>query len=97
MKKNAFNHGKIVNIYIVYEIEKSLNISSYPTIENCLFSAVKSTKPNNDVDQYKLSGYGIEFDRKGFFSTGNEIGRKLKFLELIWVHQQKLINEKKTF
>ena len=26
----TFNHGKIVNIYIFYEIERSVNISSYP-------------------------------------------------------------------
>ena len=26
----TFNHGKIVNIYIVYEIEKNVNKSSYP-------------------------------------------------------------------
>ena len=32
-EKITFNHGKIVNIYIVYEIEKSVNISSYPTID----------------------------------------------------------------
>ena len=32
----TFNHGKIINIYIVYEIEKSVNISDYPTLKNCL-------------------------------------------------------------
>ena len=63
----TFNHGKIVNIYTVCEIEKSVNISSYPTLENYLFGAVKLTK-HADVDQYKYSGYGIGFDRKGFFS-----------------------------
>ena len=30
-EKITFNHGKIVNSYIVYEIERSVNISSYPT------------------------------------------------------------------
>ena len=49
-EKITFNHGKIVNIYIVYEIEKSVNISSYPTLKNCLFGAVKLTK---HIDQYK--------------------------------------------
>ena len=62
-EKITFNHGKIVNIYIVYEIETNVNISSYPTLENCLFRAVKLTK-HIDVDQYKYSGYGIGFDRK---------------------------------
>ena len=41
-EKITFNHGKI-NIYIFYKIEKSINISSYPTLENCLFGAVKLT------------------------------------------------------
>ena len=62
----TFNHKKIVNIYIVYEIEKSVNISSYPTLENSLFGAVKLTK-HVDVDLYKYPGYGIGFDRKGTY------------------------------
>ena len=33
--KITYGHGKIVNIYIVYEISKKFNISSYPTLENC--------------------------------------------------------------
>ena len=64
--KISFDHGKIVNIYIVYEKDKNVNISSYPTLENCLFGAVKLTK-HIDIDQYKYTGYGIGFDRKGFF------------------------------
>ena len=63
----TFNHGKIINIYVVYEIEKIVNINSYATLENCLFRAVKLTK-HVDVDFYKYLGYGIGFDRKGFFS-----------------------------
>ena len=46
--------------------KKVVNISSYPTLENCLFGAVKLTK-DVDVDQYDYSGYGIGFDRKGVF------------------------------
>ena len=64
----------IVNIYIVYEISKNYNISSYPTLENCLFGAVSLTK-HVDIDQYKYSGYSIGFDRKGEFSSGNGFGR----------------------
>ena len=45
-------------------------MSTYPTLENCLFGAVSLTK-NADIDQYKYSGYGIGFDRKGEFSFGN--------------------------
>ena len=75
-KNITFNHEKIVNICIVYEIQKSVNISDYPTIENCLFDAVKLTK-HVDVDKYKYWGYDIGFDRKGFFSIGDEIGRNV--------------------
>ena len=64
----TFNHGKVVNIYIVYEISKSINISDYPTLENWLFGAVSLTK-NADIDKYKYSGYGIGFDRHGSFSS----------------------------
>ena len=62
----TFNHGKIVNIYTDYKIEKCVNISSYPKLENCLFGTVKLTK-HVDVEFYKYSGYSIGFDRKGFF------------------------------
>ena len=70
--KITFDHGKIVNIYIVYEIERSVNISSYPTLGNCLFGAVKLTK-HFDVDLYKYCGYS----RKEFFSVGDEVGRNV--------------------
>ena len=73
-EKITFNHWKIVNIYIVYEWEKSVNISSYPTAENVLFGGVKLTK-HVDVDLYEYSGYGTEFDRKGSYSVGNEVGK----------------------
>ena len=66
--KITYTHGKIVNIYIVYEINKKDNtISSDPTLENCLFGAVTLTK-NVNIDRYGYSGYGIGFDRKGSFS-----------------------------
>ena len=68
------NHEAIVNIYIVYEISKNYNISSYPTLEKCLFGAVSLTK-NTDIDQYKYSGYGIGFDRHGEFSFSNGLGK----------------------
>ena len=73
--------GKIVNVYIVYEIERKVDISSYPTLENCLFGVVKLTK-HADVDLYKYSGYGIGFDRKGLFSIGDEVGKNIIIFEV---------------
>ena len=76
--KVTYNHEATVNIYIVYEISSSHNISSYPTLENCLFGAVSLTK-NVDIDQYKHSGCGIAFDRIEEFSFGSSgLGRNCK-------------------
>ena len=36
----TFKYGKIVNIYIFYEISENINISDFPTLENCLFGSV---------------------------------------------------------
>ena len=68
--KATLNPRATANMYIVYEISKNYNISSYPTLENCLFRAVSFTN-NADIDYYKYSGYGIGFDRKGEFSFGS--------------------------
>ena len=66
--KVTYNHGNIVNIYIVYEINKKGNtVISDPTLENWLFGAVILTK-NDDIEKYKYSSYGIRFDRKSSFS-----------------------------
>ena len=67
----------VVNIYTVHEISKSINISDYLTLENCLFGAVSLTK-NADIDKYGYSGYGIRFDRHGRFSfPGTGLGRNV--------------------
>ena len=41
-----------------------------------MFRVVKLTK-HPDIDQYKYSGYGIGFDRKGFFPFANGTGRNV--------------------
>ena len=63
--KITFNHGKVVNIYIVYELDK-IYVKTSPALVNCLFGAVSLTK-NVDIDKYKYSGYGIGFDRRGSY------------------------------
>ena len=68
--KVTFNHGKVVDIYIVYEIIKIAVIGSYdnyPTLQDTLFCAVKLTK-NAAIDKYGYSRYGIGFDRRSRFS-----------------------------
>ena len=63
--KSTFNHGKIVNIYIVYELDKTY-VKTNPTLVNCLFGAVSITK-NTDIDKNKYSGYGIGFGRSSIY------------------------------
>ena len=75
-EKISFDHGKVVNIYIVHKINRNFEIDSYPTVENSLSGAVKITK-HPDIDKYKYYGYLIGFYRKWFFLLGNEIGRNI--------------------
>ena len=65
--KITYNHGKVVDIYIVYELGASSSPFDDPTLKNCLFGAVTLTK-NADIDKYGYSGYGIGFDRRGSLS-----------------------------
>ena len=68
--KATFNHGKVVNICIAYEIVKIViigNRDNCATLQDALFGAVKLTK-NADIDKYGYSGYGIGFDRRSRFS-----------------------------
>ena len=59
------NHGKIVNIYIIYKLNKPYSKTT-PTLVNCLFVAVSITK-NADFDKYRYSGYEIGFNRRGLY------------------------------
>ena len=65
--KISYTQGKVVNIYIVYELGASSSHNNDPTLKNCLFGAVTLTK-NADIDKYGYSGYGIGFDRRSSFS-----------------------------
>ena len=49
--KILYTHGKVVNIYIVYEFGASGSNNSDPTLKNCLFGGVALTK-NEEVDKY---------------------------------------------
>ena len=65
-KTLTYTHGKVVNIYIIYELGASSSNVNDPTLKKCLFGAVSLTK-NADIDKYGHSGYGIGFDRRSSF------------------------------
>ena len=90
----TFNQGKTVNIYIVYEINKDINISDYPILANSLFGVVRLTK-NPDINKNNHSGYRIGFDRKGFFSIGNEVGRNVIIFGVDMCSSSHINNKKK--
>ena len=59
-----------------------------------MFGAVKLTK-HADIDLYKYSGYGIGFNRKGFYSIGNEIGRNVIIFGVDMSSSSHIDNKKK--
>ena len=94
--KITYTHGKIVIVYIGYEISRNFNIGTYSTLENCLFGAVSLTK-NTDIDKYKYSRYGIEFDRHGFFShPSGGTGRNVIIFAVDMSSSPKIDNKKKV-
>ena len=65
--KITYTQGKIVNIYIVYELTGSNFDNNGSAVKSSLFGAVRLTK-NADIDKYQYSGYGTGFDRRANFS-----------------------------
>ena len=68
-KENIIKARLIVNVYIVYSLSQK-TINSDNVLKNCLFGAIKVTKPGDttDTDKYIYSGYGLGFDSIGQFS-----------------------------
>ena len=86
-----------MNVYIVYEISKTINVSDYPTLENCLFRALKLTK-NADINKYGYYGYRIGFGRHGSFSfPGTGFGRNVIIFGVDMSSSTKMITEKSIF
>ena len=87
----------IVNIYIVYEISRNINISDYPTLENCLFGTVKLTK-DTDINQCKYSGYVIGFYRHALFPhPSGGIGRNVIIFGVDMSSSTEIDNRKKIY
>ena len=95
--KISYAHGKIVNIYIIFELGASSSHVKDPTLKNCLLGAVTLTK-NVDIDRYGYSGYGIGFDRRGSFSfPGGRFGQNLLIFGVDMSFSTHIDNKKKTY
>ena len=71
----AYFHGAIVNILIVYKLQKRTNVNPDLTLENCLLGSVQ-TRKNVDTSKCNYSGYGIGFDLGSSFSFGDSLNAK---------------------
>ena len=95
---NSFIYsGKIINTYIVYELDPSSSDDNDPTLKNCFFGAVTLTE-NSDIEKYKYSGYGIGFDRRWSYSSpGVRFGHNIIILGVDMSSSVHIDNKKKTF
>ena len=85
--KISCTHGKIVNIYIVYELGVSTSYVNDHTLKNCLFGAVILTK-NADIDKYGYSGSGGGFGQNVLtfgvaMSFSSHIDNKKKYILIL--------------
>ena len=94
--KILYTHGKVVNIYIAYELGESSSHINNPTVKNFLFGAVALTK-NVDIDKYGYSGYGTGFDRKSSFSfRGTGFGQNVLIFGVDMSYSAHIDNRKKS-
>ena len=59
--KITYNHGKEVNIYIVYEISKDITISDFSKLEYCFFGAVSLTRISANILDMELDLTDMNF------------------------------------
>ena len=95
--KTTYNHKKIINKYIVYELIASSSNNDDPTLKNCIFGAITLTK-NADIDKYGYSRYGIGFDRRRSFSfAGGGYGQNVLTFGADMSSSPHIDNKKKTY
>ena len=64
----SYTHGKVVNIYVVYELRASSSQNNDPTLKNCfLFFGEVTFTWKAEIDKYGYSGCRIGFDRRSSF------------------------------
>ena len=85
--KIMYTHGKIISVYIVYEIVSGYSGIIYLTLQNAVFGAVKLTK-NADIDKYRYSFLGGGFGKNVIIfgvdmSSSTKTDRKKDILILV--------------
>ena len=94
--KISYTHGKVVNIYIIYEFGASSSDVNDHTLKNCVFGEFTLTK-NSGIDKYGYSGYRIGFDRRGRFSfASGGFGQNVLIFGVDMSFSAHIDNKKKT-
>ena len=99
LKQSKISHtyGKVVNIYVAYELGASSSHVNNPTLKHCLSGAVTLTE-NADIDKYGYPGYGIGFYRKRSFSfPGGGYGQNVLIFGVDMSFYAYLILKKKIY
>ena len=69
----AYNHGSIINFYVVHLLPDSSFDKTINTLGYCLFGAVSVTKGgSDDISKYKYSGYGLGFSNKKYLHKDSD-------------------------
>ena len=90
--KLSYTHGKLVNIYIVYDW-----VILVLALVILQFGAITLTK-NADVDKYGYSGYGNGFDRRSSFSfPGTRFGQNVLIFGVDISSSPHIDDKKKTY
>ena len=80
----------------MYKLGASSSHNNNPTLKNCVFGAVTSTKRNADIDKYGHSGYGVRFNRRSSFSfPGGGFGQNVLIFGVDMSSSAHIDNKKK--
>ena len=77
LKQNTYAI-KIVNAYIVYDLDSwsKISLKKHSTLKNCFFGATNMAK-NSDKSRQMYNDYGTAFDGKGEWNFGNDSARNV--------------------
>ena len=93
--KISYTHGRVVSIFIVFELDASSSHNNDPTLKKCLFGAVTLTK-NTNIDNYGYSGHGVGFDSRSSFSfPDGGFGQSVLMFEVDMSFSAHIDNKKK--
>ena len=93
----TFNHGTIIDIYLVYEISKTFTISRYPTLENCFLELLVWLKMLILISKNILDMELDLIDMDFFSPSSGETGKSIIIFGVDTSSYTKIDNRRKIF